>query len=176
MSLRSQHVGFFLFFFFFSFSDFSDRCAGCLPCVTRLVSRVLSSPCPLSHPYGAVCRSALRVSSFPSAHTKKNIRSVSKIKKMKKGGRLVLISHDEPCMMTYIYFFLTFWERVCVLANRCKPGFFNLQPVNPEGCQPCFCLGHSLACSSSNHFAAVAITSDFMEGIISGSITAAGSA
>lgn len=48
-------------------------------------------------------------------------------------------------------------------CSRCKPGFFNLQPVNPEGCQPCFCLGHSLACSSSNHFAAVGITSDFME-------------
>lgn len=57
----------------------------------------------------------------------------------------------------------------CNVTNRCKPGFFNLQPVNPEGCQPCFCLGHSLACSSSNHFAAVDITSDFMEGIIRGS-------
>ncbi|TKS84714.1 Laminin subunit gamma-3 [Collichthys lucidus] len=34
---------------------------------------------------------------------------------------------------------------------------------NPEGCQPCFCHGHSLACSSSNHYAAVNITSDFIE-------------
>lgn len=64
----------------------------------------------------------------------------------------------------------------CNATNRCKPGFFNLQPVNPEGCQPCFCLGHSLACSSSNHFAAVDITSDFMEGIIRGPIIAAISA
>ncbi|XP_077478681.1 laminin subunit gamma-3 [Stigmatopora argus] len=48
-------------------------------------------------------------------------------------------------------------------CNRCKPGFFNLQENDPGGCQPCFCFGHSLACSSSNHFAAVNITSDFME-------------
>ncbi|XP_068190889.1 laminin subunit gamma-3 [Antennarius striatus] len=48
-------------------------------------------------------------------------------------------------------------------CDRCKPGFFNLQQLNPAGCQPCFCFGHSLACSSSNHYAAVNITSDFME-------------
>nr|XP_057920257.1 laminin subunit gamma-3 isoform X2 [Doryrhamphus excisus] len=48
-------------------------------------------------------------------------------------------------------------------CGRCKPGFFNLQEINPAGCQPCFCLGHSLACSSSNHFVAVNITSDFTE-------------
>ncbi|KAM7392591.1 hypothetical protein PAMA_007618 [Pampus argenteus] len=48
-------------------------------------------------------------------------------------------------------------------CDRCKPGFFNLQQVNPGGCQPCFCFGHSLACSSSNHYAAVNITSDFIE-------------
>uniref|UniRef100_A0A669CIN5 Laminin, gamma 3 n=1 Tax=Oreochromis niloticus TaxID=8128 RepID=A0A669CIN5_ORENI len=55
-------------------------------------------------------------------------------------------------------------------CNRCKPGFFNLQQVNPAGCQPCFCFGHSLACSSSNHHAAVNITSDFVEGIVSPAI------
>ncbi|XP_057674386.1 laminin subunit gamma-3 [Corythoichthys intestinalis] len=48
-------------------------------------------------------------------------------------------------------------------CDRCKPGFFNLQENNPAGCQPCFCFGHSLACSSSNHYVAVNITSDFME-------------
>lgn len=48
-------------------------------------------------------------------------------------------------------------------CDRCKPGFFNLQQVNPTGCQPCFCFGHSLACSSSSHYAAVNITSDFIE-------------
>ena len=54
---------------------------------------------------------------------------------------------------------------------RCRPGFFNLQQENPAGCQPCFCFGHSLACSSSNHHAAVNITSDFLEGIVLGSPT-----
>uniref|UniRef100_A0A7N6B0H3 Laminin, gamma 3 n=1 Tax=Anabas testudineus TaxID=64144 RepID=A0A7N6B0H3_ANATE len=54
-------------------------------------------------------------------------------------------------------------------CDRCKPGFFNLQQVNPAGCQPCFCFGHSLACSSSSHCAAVNITSDFTEGIVSAS-------
>ncbi|KAK2819369.1 hypothetical protein Q5P01_024930 [Channa striata] len=48
-------------------------------------------------------------------------------------------------------------------CNRCKPGYFNLEEVNPAGCQPCFCFGHSLACSSSSHAAAVNITSDFIE-------------
>ncbi|XP_061658227.1 laminin subunit gamma-3 [Syngnathoides biaculeatus] len=48
-------------------------------------------------------------------------------------------------------------------CGRCKPGFFNLQENNPAGCQPCFCFGHSLACSSSGGFAAVDITSDFTE-------------
>uniref|UniRef100_A0A672HK63 Laminin, gamma 3 n=1 Tax=Salarias fasciatus TaxID=181472 RepID=A0A672HK63_SALFA len=48
-------------------------------------------------------------------------------------------------------------------CDRCRPGFFNLQQVNPAGCQPCFCFGHSLACSSSHRYAAVNITSDFLE-------------
>ncbi|XP_047426599.1 laminin subunit gamma-3 [Mugil cephalus] len=48
-------------------------------------------------------------------------------------------------------------------CDRCKPGFFNLQQENQAGCQPCFCFGHSLACSSSHHYAAVNITSDFSE-------------
>uniref|UniRef100_A0A672HJQ3 Laminin, gamma 3 n=1 Tax=Salarias fasciatus TaxID=181472 RepID=A0A672HJQ3_SALFA len=54
-------------------------------------------------------------------------------------------------------------------CDRCRPGFFNLQQVNPAGCQPCFCFGHSLACSSSHRYAAVNITSDFLEGIVCGS-------
>ncbi|XP_073334366.1 laminin subunit gamma-3 [Pagrus major] len=48
-------------------------------------------------------------------------------------------------------------------CDRCKPGFFNLQRGSPAGCKPCFCFGHSLACSSSNHYAAFNITSDFLE-------------
>ncbi|KAM9306899.1 laminin subunit gamma-3 [Pholidichthys leucotaenia] len=48
-------------------------------------------------------------------------------------------------------------------CDRCKPGFFNLQEGNLAGCQPCFCSGHSLVCTSSNHYTAVNITSDFTE-------------
>uniref|UniRef100_A0A665WYV5 Laminin, gamma 3 n=1 Tax=Echeneis naucrates TaxID=173247 RepID=A0A665WYV5_ECHNA len=48
-------------------------------------------------------------------------------------------------------------------CDRCKPGFFNLQQLNPAGCQPCFCFGHSLACSSAAHYTAVNISSDFIE-------------
>ncbi|XP_034047896.1 LOW QUALITY PROTEIN: laminin subunit gamma-3 [Thalassophryne amazonica] len=48
-------------------------------------------------------------------------------------------------------------------CSRCKPGFYNLQQVIPQGCQPCFCFGHSLACSSSSDHTAVNITSDFFE-------------
>lgn len=48
---------------------------------------------------------------------------------------------------------------------RCKPGFYNLGEANPEGCQACFCFGHSLACSSSSHHVVANISSDFMEGI-----------
>uniref|UniRef100_H3D7F3 Laminin, gamma 3 n=1 Tax=Tetraodon nigroviridis TaxID=99883 RepID=H3D7F3_TETNG len=48
-------------------------------------------------------------------------------------------------------------------CSRCKPGFYNLREVNPEGCQACFCFGHSLACSSSSHHVIANITSDFGE-------------
>ncbi|XP_077442006.1 laminin subunit gamma-3 isoform X1 [Vanacampus margaritifer] len=48
-------------------------------------------------------------------------------------------------------------------CGRCKPGFFNMQEINPAGCQPCFCFGHSLACTSSGRYVGVNITSDFME-------------
>ncbi|XP_051552482.1 laminin subunit gamma-3-like [Myxocyprinus asiaticus] len=48
-------------------------------------------------------------------------------------------------------------------CNRCKPGSFNLQLDNPEGCKKCFCFGHSLACLSSNQHLPINITSDFLE-------------
>ncbi|XP_033845842.1 laminin subunit gamma-3 [Periophthalmus magnuspinnatus] len=48
-------------------------------------------------------------------------------------------------------------------CDRCKPGSFDLQQMNPGGCQACFCFGHSLACSSSSHYRALNITSDFTE-------------
>uniref|UniRef100_A0AAY4AIB8 Uncharacterized protein n=1 Tax=Denticeps clupeoides TaxID=299321 RepID=A0AAY4AIB8_9TELE len=49
-------------------------------------------------------------------------------------------------------------------CNRCKPGSFNLQQEDPDGCQTCFCFGHSLACTSSYQYRPVNITSDFLEG------------
>uniref|UniRef100_A0A8B9L850 Laminin subunit gamma-3 n=1 Tax=Astyanax mexicanus TaxID=7994 RepID=A0A8B9L850_ASTMX len=48
-------------------------------------------------------------------------------------------------------------------CDRCRPGSFNLQQDNPDGCQTCFCYGHSLACSSSSRHVAFNITSDFLE-------------
>ncbi|TRY59547.1 hypothetical protein DNTS_012239 [Danionella cerebrum] len=48
-------------------------------------------------------------------------------------------------------------------CNRCVPGSFNLQLENPEGCQNCFCFGHSTACSSSSQYMAINLTSDFLE-------------
>ncbi|XP_687343.5 laminin subunit gamma-3 [Danio rerio] len=48
-------------------------------------------------------------------------------------------------------------------CNRCKPGSFNLQLENPDGCNKCFCFGHSLACFSSNQYTPIYITSDFLE-------------
>ncbi|KAL2099883.1 hypothetical protein ACEWY4_004277 [Coilia grayii] len=48
-------------------------------------------------------------------------------------------------------------------CDRCRPGTFNLQEENPEGCQPCFCYGHSLSCQSSNQHTPVNITSEFLD-------------
>lgn len=47
-------------------------------------------------------------------------------------------------------------------CDRCKPGSFNLEQDNPDGCQMCFCFGHSLACLSSSQHVAFNITSDFL--------------
>ncbi|MBN3303592.1 LAMC3 protein, partial [Amia calva] len=49
------------------------------------------------------------------------------------------------------------------LCDRCKPGSFNLGTGNVDGCLACFCYGHSAVCSSSLHYSAVNITSDFIE-------------
>lgn len=37
--------------------------------------------------------------------------------------------------------------------SRCRPGYFNLDPMNPDGCSKCFCYGHASTCHSApNHF------------------------
>lgn len=33
-------------------------------------------------------------------------------------------------------------------CDRCKPGFYNLQERNPQGCSECFCFGVSDVCDS----------------------------
>lgn len=48
-------------------------------------------------------------------------------------------------------------------CDRCRPGTYNLQEEDREGCQPCFCFGHSLVCSSSNQHTAINITSNFLD-------------
>lgn len=35
-------------------------------------------------------------------------------------------------------------------CDRCKPGFFNLQQKNPEGCEECFCSGKTDVCTHSH--------------------------
>ncbi|KAM5148303.1 laminin subunit gamma-1 [Mantella aurantiaca] len=46
-------------------------------------------------------------------------------------------------------------------CERCKPGFFHMDPVNPRGCTPCFCYGHSSVCISAEGFTVSTITSTF---------------
>lgn len=84
---------------------------------------------------------------------------------------LLFVNYDSACRLfwcpvTYInkpsIDVLQCLTSMCLC--RCKPGFYNLREVNPEGCQACFCFGHSLACFSSSHHVVANITSDFMEG------------
>ena len=35
-------------------------------------------------------------------------------------------------------------------CDQCQPGFYNLQPDNPDGCDRCFCFGLSDECYSSD--------------------------
>ena len=50
-------------------------------------------------------------------------------------------------------------------CSMCDPGSFNLQEINPSGCQPCFCSGFSVACSPSPGYAAANITTIFSGGL-----------
>ena len=40
-------------------------------------------------------------------------------------------------------------------------GTFNLQPSNPDGCQPCFCSGQSNTCTGAHGFGASSIVTQF---------------
>ena len=46
-------------------------------------------------------------------------------------------------------------------CSLCIQGTFNLQPTNPDGCQPCFCSGLTSNCSSATGFVASNIVTDF---------------
>ncbi|XP_056149920.1 laminin subunit gamma-1 [Lampris incognitus] len=49
-------------------------------------------------------------------------------------------------------------------CDRCKLGFFNLDPQNPQGCTPCFCFQHSSVCDSAEGYSVHTITSTFDRG------------
>ncbi|KTG04379.1 hypothetical protein cypCar_00038956, partial [Cyprinus carpio] len=46
-------------------------------------------------------------------------------------------------------------------CDRCKLGYFNLDPQNPQGCTPCFCFQHSTVCESADGYHIHKITSTF---------------
>nr|XP_033773068.1 laminin subunit gamma-2 [Geotrypetes seraphini] len=46
-------------------------------------------------------------------------------------------------------------------CDRCKPGFYNLDAGNPNGCTQCFCYGHSSSCNSAGNYSMHRITASF---------------
>lgn len=98
---------FFVFVFCFFFFYFSDRCTGCLPCVTRLMLRLVSWQCPLSRPYGGVCRSALRSHSFQVRILRRKHPERSILSYLFKGV-LISIGSGKPYMVK-VHFFLSFF-------------------------------------------------------------------
>ena len=46
-------------------------------------------------------------------------------------------------------------------CSQCADGTFNLQPSNPDGCQPCFCSGQSSTCTDAQGFGASSIVTEF---------------
>ncbi|XP_006887813.1 PREDICTED: laminin subunit gamma-2 [Elephantulus edwardii] len=50
-------------------------------------------------------------------------------------------------------------------CDRCRPGYYNLDARNPEGCTQCFCYGHSASCHSSTDYSIYKITSTFHQDV-----------
>lgn len=51
-----------------------------------------------------------------------------------------------------------------MLIYRCRPGFFNLDAINPDGCTKCFCYGHASTCQSAPNYYYNPIRSSFSHG------------
>ncbi len=49
--------------------------------------------------------------------------------------------------------------------SRCRPGYFNLDITNPDGCTKCFCYGHASTCQSAPNYYYNPIRSTFSQGI-----------
>ncbi|CAF3482923.1 unnamed protein product [Rotaria sordida] len=50
-------------------------------------------------------------------------------------------------------------------CDKCRPGFFNLDPMNPDGCTKCFCYGHASTCQSAPNYYYNPIKSSFTKGV-----------
>uniref|UniRef100_A0A673JGZ4 Laminin subunit gamma-1 n=1 Tax=Sinocyclocheilus rhinocerous TaxID=307959 RepID=A0A673JGZ4_9TELE len=73
------------------------------------------------------------------------------------GGRCKCNGHasefNQPsCLITI---------KLLPLSLRCKLGYFNLDPQNPQGCTPCFCFQHSTVCESADGYSIHKVTSTF---------------
>ena len=55
-------------------------------------------------------------------------------------------------------------SRFDVFVRRCRPGFFNLDQINPDGCTRCFCYGHASTCQSAPNYYYNPIRSAFAQG------------
>ena len=51
-------------------------------------------------------------------------------------------------------------------CSQCIEGTYNLQQSNPSGCQPCFCSGQSINCTSASGYAATVISTQFNESAV----------